>query len=212
MTGFATAFLVIGLLLAIGDWIARAVENTRLEYVCKPTTLVALILTAVALTPASDAGARRDWFVAALVCSLAGDVLLMLPSDLFIAGLGAFLLGHLFYLAGFWSHHPGAPALAVAGAVVLVGLSPLGARVLKALRSQRPIRLPVAVYMVVIGAMLATALATGNVLAGIGAGLFVSSDTMIAWNRFVRPFGPADVGIMVTYHLGQAALVVSLLR
>ena len=33
---------------------------------------------------------------------------------------------------------------------------------------------------------------------------------MIAWNRFVRPFRGADVAIMVTYHLGQAGLVLSL--
>jgi uncharacterized membrane protein YhhN len=66
--------------------------------------------------------------------------------------------------------------------------------------------------MVVIGVMLATALAVGNVLAGAGAALFAGSDSMIAWSRFVRPFSWAAVGIMVTYHLGQAALVASLLR
>jgi uncharacterized membrane protein YhhN len=60
--------------------------------------------------------------------------------------------------------------------------------------------------------MLTTALATGNALAGVGAAFFVSSDAMIAWNRFVRPLRVADVGIMVTYHLGQAALVLSLVR
>jgi uncharacterized membrane protein YhhN len=66
--------------------------------------------------------------------------------------------------------------------------------------------------MAVISVMLATALATGNVLAGLGAALFVASDAMIAWNRFVRPFRAADLGIMVTYHLGQAGLVLSLLH
>src|SRR5437764_844201 len=49
-------------------------------------------------------------------------------------------------------------------------------------------------------------------VAGAGAALFAGSDSMIAWNRFVRPFPWAAVGIMVTYHLGQAALVASLLR
>jgi uncharacterized membrane protein YhhN len=64
----------------------------------------------------------------------------------------------------------------------------------------------------VISAMLATALATGNLLAGAGAVLFVASDSMIAWDRFVRPFRWAPVAIMVTYHLGQAGLVASLVR
>jgi len=66
--------------------------------------------------------------------------------------------------------------------------------------------------MAVISAMLATALATGNVLAAAGAVLFVASDSMIAWDRFVRRFAWAPVAIMVTYHLGQAGLVASLLR
>jgi uncharacterized membrane protein YhhN len=88
----------------------------------------------------------------------------------------------------------------------------LARRILGALRGRRELAMPVGLYIVVISVMLATALATGNVLAGVGAALFVSSDTMIAWNRFVRPFRGADIGIMVTYHLGQAGLVLSLLH
>ena len=212
MTGAALGWLIVAGLFAIGDWVARATKNDRLEYLCKPATLVALIATALALVPAHDLGTRRTWFVVALVCSLAGDVLLMLPSDMFVGGLAAFLVGHLFYVAGFFAHGPAGVAFAVAAAAVVVVVAPVGFRVLRALRGRRELRIPVAVYMVVISVMLATALATGNVLAGVGAALFVSSDAMIAWNRFVRPFRAADLGIMVTYHLGQAGLVLSLLR
>ena len=212
MTGVALGGLIVAGLFAIGDWVARARRNERLEYVCKPATLVALIATAVALVPAHDLGTRRTWFVVALVCSLVGDVLLMLPSDVFVAGLAAFLVGHLFYIAGLWSHGPSGTAFAVAAAVVVVVVAPVGYRVLRALRGRSELGIPVALYMVVISVMLATALATGNVLAGVGAALFVSSDAMIAWNRFVRPFRAADLGIMVTYHLGQAGLVLSLLH
>ena len=212
MTGAALAGLILAGLFAIGDWVARAAKNERLEYACKPATLIALIAAAVALTPAHDLSARRTWFVVALVCSLAGDVLLMLPSDLFVAGLGAFLVGHLFYVAGFWAHGPSAASFSVAMAVVVVIVAPVGYRVLLALRGRRELGVPVALYMAVISVMLAAALATGNVLAGSGAALFVASDAMIAWNRFVRPFPAADLGIMVTYHLGQAGLVLSLLH
>ena len=66
--------------------------------------------------------------------------------------------------------------------------------------------------MVVIAAMLATALAVGNPLAGAGAALFVASDSMIAWDRFVAKIPAGSLLIMVTYHLGQAALAGSLLR
>ena len=60
-------------------------EQKTLEYVCKPLTLGLLIGCALALDPADEA--VRAWFVAALVLSLAGDVFLMLPQDLFVFGL-----------------------------------------------------------------------------------------------------------------------------
>jgi uncharacterized membrane protein YhhN len=210
----AVAFAVAGV-FAVGDWIAKARSQRVLEYVCKPATLVALIVAAGVLDPVADAQTRRAWFVAALVCSLAGDVLLMLPQDLFVPGLAAFLVGHICYLVGFWTHGPSAFALAVAAIVVVGVVVPLGRTILTSIaRAGLPVELRVAVagYIAVISAMLATALATGNVVAGIGAALFVASDSMIAWDRFVRRLAWAPVAVMVTYHLGQAGLVASLLR
>src|SRR4051812_11194553 len=78
---------------AVGDWVAAARKRRALEYVCKPATLAALLVAASALDPAAGADSRRSWFVVALVFCLAGDVLLMLPQDLFVAGLAAFLVG-----------------------------------------------------------------------------------------------------------------------
>jgi uncharacterized membrane protein YhhN len=64
----------------------------------------------------------------------------------------------------------------------------------------------------VISAMVSAALATGVVLAAVGAALFFASDTLIAWERFVRPRTWAPLAIIVTYHLGQAGLTLSLAR
>jgi len=208
------AFAIAGV-FAIGNWYAKARAVRPLEYVCKPATLVALVVAAGLLDPAGDAHTRRAWFVAALVCSLAGDVLLMLPRDLFVPGLGAFLVGHLCYVVGFWTHRPATGPLVIAVVVVLALVVPLARRILAAIaRSGQAgeFGAPVAAYIVVIAVMLASALATGNVLAGAGAVLFVASDSMIAWDRFVRSWGWAPVAIMVTYHLGQAGLVASLVR
>lgn len=212
MNGAAAAALAVAGAFAAGDWIAKALRNRTLEYVCKPAAATALIATAVFLDPARDAGDRRTWFVAALVCSLAGDVLLMLPSDAFVAGLAAFLAGHVCYVAGFWTDAPPAGAFAVAAAVVVGVVVPVARRIVDALAAQPALRAPVGAYVAVISVMLASALASANVLAAAGAASFVASDTMIAWNRFVRPFAAAGVAVMVTYHLGQAGLVVSLLR
>jgi uncharacterized membrane protein YhhN len=63
----------------------------------------------------------------------------------------------------------------------------------------------------VITVMVGSAVSGGGTLAAAGAATFMASDAMIAWNRFVRPFPGARVAIIVTYHLAQAALVVSLL-
>ena len=215
MNAATVVAFAVAAVFAVGDWVAKARSQRVLEYVCKPATMVALIVAAGALDPAADAHTRRVWFVAALVFSLAGDVLLMLPADLFVAGLAAFLVAHVCYLAGFWSAGPAVAALAVAVVVVVLVVVPLGRTILGAIgRAGLPaeLRVAVAAYMTVISAMLATALATGNVLAAVGATLFVASDSMIAWDRFVRRVAWAPIAIMVTYHLGQAGLVASLLR
>jgi uncharacterized membrane protein YhhN len=213
----STVAFAVAFVFAVGDWIAvsRPRRLLALEYVCKPATLVALIFAAGLLDPAVDAHTRRAWFVAALVCSLAGDIFLMLPGDLFVAGLAAFLVGHLAYLVGFWVDGPSFGALIVAVIVTVAAVTPVARRVLGAIVARgepRELRGAVVAYMVVISAMLATALATGNLLAAAGAVLFVASDSMIAWDRFVRKFAWAPVAIMVTYHLGQAGLVASLVR
>lgn len=211
MTTTAWALLAVAAVFAVADWIAVTREWKRVEYVCKPATLVLLIGVALALDPASDA--QRGWFVAALVLSLAGDVFLMLPRDAFVAGLASFLLGHIAYIVGLRLEGGGLLALGVAAASVAVVTALVGDRILAGVRrsGQDKLRAPVVAYMAVISTMLVCAIATGDVRAAVGAGLFFVSDAMIAWNRFVLPFRYARLAIMSTYHLAQAALIVSLL-
>jgi uncharacterized membrane protein YhhN len=179
--------------------------------VCKPGTLSALIVAAV-LLDAHDDGARA-WFVAALVLSLVGDVLLMLPKEQFVGGLAAFLLAHLCYIGGFVAGGLRGGAVAFAVVATAVAISPVARRILGGVRAREPeMTAPVVAYLVVIGAMLACALASGNAFAIVGAVLFVTSDSMIAWDRFVSPFAASAVAIMVTYHLAQAGFVLSLLH
>jgi uncharacterized membrane protein YhhN len=210
----AIAALLVALPFALANWWSRLRHDRRIEYVSKPATLATLVALAVTLDPAPGAGDRRWWFVAALVFSLAGDIALMLPGDRFVAGLGAFLVAHLCYVAGFATDLPPAPALLLAAAVVVVAIVPLAVRVLGALRGaagRAALAGPVGAYIAVIAAMVTTALASGNPAAGAGAALFAGSDSLIAWDRFVHPLRWAPVVIMVTYHVGQTVLVFSLL-
>ena len=213
VTGGAVGLLVLAGGFAIGDWISRAPDGRarRLEFVCKPATLVLLIAVAIAIDP--EHGSVRAWFVAALVLSLAGDIFLMLPREQFEAGLAAFLLAHVCYIAGFVARGLRGVAFVLALGGVAVVLAPVAVRVLRGVSARDPARRPpVVAYLVVIATMLAAAVASGNPFAIAGAALFVASDAMIAWSRFVADFDTASVAIMVTYHLAQAGLVLSLLR
>ena len=210
MTPVATAALGAAAVAAITNWIAVARGDKRLEYVAKPLTLAALIVVAVAIDPVY--AHRRWWFVAAAVFSLAGDVFLMVPRDRFIPGLVSFLVAHVCYVVGLLAL-PASPVRAVLGLVVVaVAVATIGARVLRAVRagSHASLFAPVLGYLVVISAMVVAAFATGPALAVAGALTFYVSDSILAEQRFVRLHAWAPVAVMVTYHLGQAALILSL--
>jgi uncharacterized membrane protein YhhN len=211
VTAGASLFLSAALLFAALNWFSKQRAIKVLEHVSKPTTLTLLVIVAVLIHP-TDGGVRA-WFVAALVLSLLGDVLLMLPKEQFVGGLAAFLLAHVCYIAGFVASgvHWWAVALALVGTAIVV--APVARRILRGVGATEPgLRPPVVAYLVVIATMLACAIASGNAFAIAGAALFVTSDSMIAWDRFVGPFAAAPVGIMYTYHVAQGCLVLSLLH
>jgi uncharacterized membrane protein YhhN len=211
-TTTATILLALAAAAAVLDWYAVATQRKPLEYACKPLALALLTGVALALDPAD--GSRRTAFVVALVLSLLGDVFLMLPRDLFPPGLAAFLLGHVAYIVGLLAGPTNAAALAAAAGGVAATLPGLGLPVVRGVLAQghRELVGPVIAYMAVLAAMFVCALATLNPLAALGAGLFFSSDTVLAWNRFVRPLSWGPLAVIVSYHLGQALLVLSLVR
>jgi uncharacterized membrane protein YhhN len=207
VTTTAWVLLAVAGVFAVGNWIAVARGSKPVEYVCKPATLLALIAVAIALDPVH--GDTRAWFVAALVLSLAGDVFLMVPRDWFVAGLSAFLLGHVAYAVGLDLHTEGLWWWAVP--VVLIAAL-LAVRLVRGIRrsGQGALVGPVIAYVVVISVMGGSAVASGNAMAAVGALLFMASDSLIGETRFVQARPWAGVAIMVTYHLGQAGLVLSL--
>ena len=197
---------------ALLDWYAVARDDRRLERVAKPATLAALVLTAAVLG-ATDTAAGR-WLLAALVLGLVGDVMLLEKSDRrFQLGLAAFLVGHLAYVACFATL--GLPRPGWSWLVLLVLLAAVVATraVVPAAhrRSGAALSVPVAVYTLVIGAMLVTAWFTGLVLLAVGSAVFVVSDATLAVDKFVRPLPRAQLAIMTTYHVGQALIVLGVL-
>ena len=205
-------FLLVAAVLAVVDWVGVARGKTVLEYVGKPGALAALVVVALTLDPADSSA--RTWFVVALVLSLAGDVFLMLPSDRFVEGLASFLLAHVAYVIGFTRDGGSVALILVVAIPVVLVAGVLGARFLRAATrdGDRSLVGPLIAYMAVIAAMASCALASGNAVAAVGALLFMGSDSLIAETRFVGPRRWGALAIIVSYHVAQALLTVSLVR
>jgi uncharacterized membrane protein YhhN len=209
MTTLAGVLLAVAAVAAVANWVAVARSAKAVEYVAKPLTLTALVGVALALDPQD--GTVRTWFVVALVASLAGDVFLMLPRDLFVAGLGAFLVAHVAYTGGLVAAGIDAAWLVVGVAAVAVAVAGIGPPLVRGVRRTAPeLVVPVVAYVVVISTMVAAAVGTGDGTAAAGAVLFYASDALIGLTRFVRAHPRGNLAVMVTYHLGQALLVLSL--
>lgn len=210
MTAAAFLLLAFGLTAAFVDWSAVHLQRKRLEYVAKPATLALFVASALALDPADDT--VRTWFVVALAFSLLGDVFLMLAEKYFVLGLGSFLIGHVAYVAGMLID--GVELARMGPGIVLVAIcaTVIGRRVLRSVQAGDTPELfgPVAVYMTVISLMVVSAFGTGHWTAILGALAFYASDAMIAWNKFVRELRHGKVAIIVTYHLAQVGLLLSL--
>ena len=211
MTTLAWVFAIGFAVAAVANWWSRWTDDRSVEVWSKPLALIALIGVALTLDPMDPV--TRAWFVAALVLSLAGDVFLLDGDKRFIPGLIAFLLAHIAYTVGLvvapdWSWAGfGAALVAMA---LLAGT--VGVQIVRSARRSKPILGPaVTAYLLAISVMFCAAAATGNWFAIVGAALFVASDSVLGWRQFVGSARWMPVAIMVTYHLGQAGLVASLL-
>jgi uncharacterized membrane protein YhhN len=211
VTTSAWALIVIVAGFAVGDWIAVAERNKQVEYVCKPATIVFLLALASALV-VEDASVQH-WFMLALVLSLLGDVFLMLPRDLFLPGLVSFLLAHIAYIVGMWVDGMTVLAFVLGVAFAVLAIVVVGSRIISAINNGEHAGMagPVTAYMAIISLMLASAFGTGEGFAIAGAALFYASDALIAWERFVRPKPWQPLAIIVTYHVAQTALTLSLI-
>lgn len=212
MTAGAWALLGVAAAFAVGDWFAVGTENTKVEYVCKPAATSALLAMAAVLSP--DDSGQRTAFVVALALSLIGDVALMVPGDRFIVGLGAFLFAHVAFVIGFAMRDTAGTDFLNGAFLIAAPVLIFGTRILRTLRRNGTPELipPVVLYILAIAAMVTSAIAVGSGYAIAGALLFFASDSLIAEQRFVAPRPFVPVLIMITYHLAQAGLVVSLVK
>lgn len=182
-----------------------------LHWIGKPLATLLIVLAAAAARPLSPR--YRRWIVSGLGFSLLGDVLLMLPHDLFVPGLVAFLFAHLCYLVALaddtrLAAHP-LSWLACLG----VGALNLWLLWLSLMPALRP---AVVVYVLVLAAMagqavgrawhharLRSRLRRPAWRAAAGALLFMLSDSLLAWDRFHAALPLASLWILASYYAAQ---------
>ncbi len=209
-TWVARGLLIIGLITALLYIAGAGKASVALSVILKSVPLLCLII-GVRLT-ARDRYATLIF--AGLIFCLAGDILLEISDDLFVPGLIAFLLGHVWYIVAF---------LSITRKFNWPRLLPFAAWVVLAYLLLMPnlkgMAVPVAAYVIVIGAMMwrSGALADQPALrwqwlALIGATLFGLSDTLLAFKKFNGLIIGPSFTIMTLYWLGQLGLALSVKR
>lgn len=187
-------------------------------YIAKPATLIFLILWTLQISGWQD---HMLWFGLGLCFSLIGDVALLFSPRFFMVGLGSFLLAHIAYLIGF-NQQPAPLSMGVMLAAVMVGL--VASMVIRLIRPGI-MRAPhgkrfltaVLLYGGTLTFMLLSAVITlfrpewlslHATMAAIGAALFFTSDSLLGYDRFVRKLKHGQSYVHLTYHVGQACLIV----
>ena len=211
--------IVLALLAAIINLIAEQKGTRTIVYIAKPTVMISLL--AWLYFYAGFNGALL-YFALGIIFSLGGDILLMLPNmdRWFLPGLVFFLVAHIFYTVGF---NFVVPPLNVFGIFLAISIALFVAQIYKRLAAglhasgRDRLRFPVLIYSIVISLMWLSALQTifdvnwktnASLLVSLGATLFVTSDIVLAWFKFV---GPIKYGRMINlscYHLGQILLII----
>ena len=210
-------WLILTLLFAALEAIAVSKNLRQLEYIAKPAVMAFLFLW---LFTATGLQGNAFWFGLGILFSLTGDVLLMLSLDrFFLPGLVAFLFTHIFYTIGFRdaAMQIGTWSLLWLAAIA-INVSRLLRRITRAMRVTDKVNLilPVIVYGTVISVMLYAAISTiydrdwktsAAFFVSLGAILFVASDLILAWDKFISPINNGRVWNILLYHLGQVGLI-----
>jgi len=206
-------FLLFFLLVSLVDIIAILNDNTLWQTISKPMIIPALMFYYIA-----GSKSRNKWYILALIFSFLGDVLLLDKSNLFLFGIGAFLVTQLLYVYIFskglrkssWRNRIFAflPFLIFFFALI---------RVLKP--GLHEFFVPVVIYGVAISIFGAISLLKyletkdGASLSLIsGALLFILSDSLIALHKFHEPRSIYPVAIMLTYILAQYLITMFMLK
>lgn len=218
MIALTVACAVACLVLVYGEYRG----DNRIRYVAKPLASLAFIGVGAYAMSATGYDELSLAVLAGLILGAVGDVALLSPHG-FLAGLGAFLLGHLAYAVAVGTYLPPRLWPHAAGEYGVVPIL-VGIGVLAWLWNRLgKLRVPVIFYVAVILAMVIAAIALVRAditdmakprreLFALGAVLFFASDLAVARDKFVaKGFVNRAWGLPV-YYAGQLLIAWSLWR
>lgn len=179
-------------------------DDARLRVVLKPVASLAFV--GAGLAAGALGSPMGTALLAGLVLSAAGDMFLIPRSDrFFLAGVGAFAVGHIAYSWAFLAGgiRFGVEAASAAGVTLGAGLIFLGP-----MRGKMgAMAAPVAIYVLIISAMVGLSVghhvaigAAQSLQLAIGASAFAASDLSVARDRFdARAFVNRAWGLPLYY-------------
>jgi uncharacterized membrane protein YhhN len=210
-------WLIAALVFALTHWLARWKGMSRLAAATKMPVTIALILWSLS---DGDWSGGKIWIGAGLCFSLVGDVLLLLPRRFFLAGLVSFLLAHTGYIAGFILPFPVVhPILFALSALIGTGIYFYLQNLNQALQTRKQgkrLFQAIILYSLVLCLMTLAACQTmlrtdwppaASLFAASGGILFLLSDGLLGYNRFVHALPGGRTFEMMTYHLALTCIV-----
>lgn len=215
---FAFAFIFIVQILAETDQGTAKLVLADFHHIVKPSITISLMLFVAYRTQLKGRFAKRIF--AGLLFGLFGDVFLMyedVDPYFFMFGLTSFLIGHLLYISAFYLDYKWSPS--IEKKYTRIAIVVFGVFCVAFYLFLRPylgdMKIPVLIYAFVISLMAIMAVnRKGRVntlsfnLIFYGAILFLISDSILAYNKFVSPFAYSGIGIMATYMLAQYCITI----
>ncbi len=194
--------------------------NDSLAYYFKPSLLPFLILA----VNGNDPFPTKKWLLSALLFSWIGDIILMFSDKgelFFIFGLVSFLIAHIIFIVLFIKQDtedkPVNKTLLGLGVVAVIAY--LSIMLSTLYPSLGGLKIPVTVYAICISTMLAMSIRGAlawrkpmNLLILGGALSFVTSDSLLAINKFYTPLPKASFLIMITYLVAQYLITDGVLK
>ena len=208
-------FTALYLLLLLAHLIAGEVSWNDVAFITKPFLLLSLLIFFLYYQRKYISNRYSQYISLGLFFCLAGDILLMFQDfgDYFVYGLSAFLIGHVFYILAFFrtylDNHE-IPLIKKQGWVMVLIVA-YGYLFFQQIKDHLGEMIgPVIIYTMVITLMLLIATNRYKKVSPesfryifFGAMLFVASDSILAWNKFVHHIDFSHVLIMGTYGLAQ---------